>query len=55
MSLASQRLRIDSIHMSMKAEQKWVSPHVEEKLKSRMTSLNLPGGEKVKTISSWID
>lgn len=37
-------LGIDSIHMSIEAEQKWVSPHVEEKLKSRLTCLTLPGG-----------
>lgn len=52
LSLASQTavtLRIDSIHMSMEAEQKWVSPHVEEELKSRLTSLTLPGGGGVKT------
>lgn len=58
LSLASQTartLRIDSIHLSIEAEQKWVSPHVEEKLKSRLTSRTLPGGERVKTISSWID
>lgn len=58
MSLASQTpvtLRIDSIHTSIDAEQKWVSPHVGERLKSRLTSLTLPGGERVKTISSWID
>lgn len=58
MSLASQTaatLRIDSIHMSIEAEQKWVSPHVEEKLKCRLTSLTLPGGGRVKTISSRID
>lgn len=58
LSLASQTavtLRIDSIHMSMEAEQKWVSPHVEEELKSRLTSLTLPGGGRVKTIHSWID
>lgn len=58
LSLASQTavgLRIDSIHMSIEAEQKWVSPQVEEKLKCRLTSLTLPGGERVKTILSWID
>lgn len=48
-------LRIASIHMSTEAEHKWVSPHVEEKLKSRLTSLTLPGGGGVKTIHSRID
>lgn len=58
LSLASQTpasLRIDSIHASIEAEQKWVSPHVEEKLESRLTSLTLPGGGREKTISSWIN
>lgn len=41
--------------MSTEAEQKWVSPHVEEKLKSGLTSLTLPGGERVKTISPSIN
>lgn len=58
LSLASQTaatLRIDPIHMSIETEPKWVSPHVEEKLKSRLTSLTLHRGERAKTIPSWID
>lgn len=48
LSLASQtalRLRIDSIHMSIEAEAEvGYSTCGEEKLKSRLTSLTLPGG-----------
>lgn len=48
--LASQTavmLRIDLIHTSMEAEQKWVSPHVEVKVKSRLASHTFPCGERV--------
>lgn len=50
MCLASQTavmLRIDLIHTSMEAEQKWVSPHVEVKVKSRLASHTFPCGERV--------
>lgn len=63
MCLASQTavmLRIDLIHTSMEAEQKWVSPHVEVKVKSRLASHTFPlrgeggGGGGIKTGTSSV-